>query len=480
MPPESYFSNLWHNLRVADAVDVVVFAFFIYVGLAWFRKARSRFVMLGIVTMIALYAAARILDLALTLMFFQAGITVALVAIVVIFQEELRRTFERLGNPKALRARRQTGTEPWIDDVVASAATMAKARTGALIVFAGEEPLDRHLQGGTALGGQVSTALILSIFDSSSPGHDGAVVIEHGLIRLFGAHLPLSTDISGGEPFGTRHTAAIGLSERSDALVLVVSEERGEISFARDGRLEKVDGMAAVRTRINEFLRSAAPVRRPLAWLTSNLAPKILAVAAAIVTWIVVVGPEGESASRSYHVPITLRHAPAALMLEQPRPASVLVTLSGTERAYRALDPASLMVNVDAEKIHSGAQRVELGQADLELPRGLLLHRIDPDFITIVAHETLKKDYPIHTPTTGSLPAGLRLASVTTKPERVELVVRKRDVGTFQRVETAPIELGEIDKTLTLSRSMSVPSGARLEEGVDPTVLVTVEVVRKP
>ena len=479
---EPHFRDLYGNLRVADAIDVLVFAIIVYGGFTWFRRARSRFVMLGVVTLVAMYAAARILDLALTLVLFQAGITVALVALVVIFQEEIRRAFEQLGNPGRLRkTRREDESTRWVDDVVASATSMSRSRTGALIVFKGREPLDRHLRGGTELDGRTSRPLLLSIFDSSSPGHDGAVIVDGGWIRSFGVHLPLSTHIAGDEQFGTRHTAALGLSEASDALVLVVSEERGEISLAKDGKLEKIDSASELRARLRSFLLAFAPQRNGSRWrsLTSNLAPKMLSLVVAMVTWVLVVGPQGEHVGRSFRVPVTLLDAPPSYMLDQPRPFDVLVTLSGSERAFRKLDPAALSVTVGAGSIRSGAQLVRVGQESIELPKGLVLQRIDPDTITIVAHETLVRSFPIRAPTEGKLPDGLKLVAVRTEPNEVRLVVRKSDAGTFARVDTETVELGDVAETTSVTRGLSIPPGARLEANAPAKVRVIVEVAPK-
>jgi hypothetical protein len=303
------------------------------------------------------------------------------------------------------------------------------------------------------------------------------VLVDDGWVRRFGVHLPLSNRIAGSEHFGTRHTAAIGLTERCDALVVVVSEERGEISVAREGKLDKIPSASQLEKLLVDFLADVTPKQASSQWRTwtRNLAPKLLALLIAIVTWVIVVGPQGESVGRSYRIPITLRQTPAEFMLDQPRPADVLVTLSATERAFRRLDPASLVITVNASDIRPGAQLVRIGQQDLDLPRGITLHRIDPDGISLVAHETMVKDYPIRASTEGKLPQGLKLARVRTEPTQVKLVVRKSAMGTFARVETEPVDLSEVRNTSTLTRSLSIPPGARLETGQNPSVRVFLE-----
>src|SRR5699024_10925097 len=123
----------------------------------------------------------------------------------------------------------------------------------ALIVLKGKEEWDRHITGGVELQGQVSLPLLFSIFDPKTAGHDGALLIENGLITKFGTHLPLSTHLHKISRGATRHAAALGLSERCDALVIVVSEERGVISVARQGQLIELDASSDLKSHLTEF-----------------------------------------------------------------------------------------------------------------------------------------------------------------------------------------------------------------------------------
>jgi uncharacterized protein (TIGR00159 family) len=235
---QAYLDAAWSSARIADAVDVVVVAVIVYFGIIWFQRSRSRLVMSGLGTLAVLYFAAGLLEMHLTLALFQAGLTVAVVALVVIFQEEIRRAFERVALASRFRAESVPAVlDAAVDTVVEAAASFANSRTGALIVFRGREPLERHLERGVVLNGQISLSLLHSIFDASSEGHDGALIIENGLATRFGVHLPLAAEAKSQQRSGTRHSAALGLTERSDALVVVVSEERGVISVAEDGVL---------------------------------------------------------------------------------------------------------------------------------------------------------------------------------------------------------------------------------------------------
>lgn len=474
-----YLHSICNSIRIADAIDILVVASFLYALGVWFKNARSRFVLVGFASLVGLYFLARVLQMYLTLMLFQAGVTVALVAIVVIFQEDLRRAFERIGSRGLLSRRRPVHrAHPVIDLVVESAAGLAKQRVGALLVLAGRDPLERHLTGGYPLDGEISPPLLYSIFDTSSAGHDGAVIIEHQRVRRFGVHLPLSTTAKDTPQMGTRHTAAMGLSERCDALVVVVSEERGVISLARNGVLTTVRSASELKAHLSEFMKEVEPVkRRP--WrgsLMLNLGWKLAAMLLAMGAWILVVGLQHEEVARTFTVPIAYRDVPNGWIVEEPKPLEAKVTMSGSDRAFRTFDPAQLMISVDISGIRPGAQRLSITDADLDRPRDLTLHRIEPRFITLVAHETVTKDLPVRPQTVGKLPGSLHLVELSVEPEQVPVVIRKDDVGRVGQVKTEPIDLSVIEESTVLQRELIIPKDTRFAKNTARRVHVRIKV----
>jgi uncharacterized protein (TIGR00159 family) len=223
-----------------DALDILVVALLLYTGMSWLRRSHAALAVLGVSLLGGVYLAARLLELELTTWVFQGCFAVLALALVVIFQDELRRGFEEIA-AFAIGPRRDRRPRLDTADVLAqSLASLATARIGALVVVAGTQRLDRLLQGGHDLGGKLSPALLASLFDPHSPGHDGAVILEDRDVTRFGVHLPLARATASLRGLGTRHSAALGLSERSDALCLVVSEERGSVSAARNGELRPV------------------------------------------------------------------------------------------------------------------------------------------------------------------------------------------------------------------------------------------------
>ena len=274
----------------ADALDVAIVALLLYTGMSWLRRSHAALAVVGLSLLGTVYLGARLLGLELTTWIFQGFFAVLALALVVIFQDELRRGFEELA-AFALAARSERRPRLDAPDLLARAlADLATARVGALVVLAGTHPLDRHLQGGHELGGRLSAALLASLFDPHSPGHDGAVVVEDRDVTRFGAHLPLARGPAALRGLGTRHSAALGLSERTDALCLVVSEERGSVSAARDGELSQIGSEDELAKLVTSFYRERRALGRARPRLSELVRgrhwEKAAALALAVGLWL--------------------------------------------------------------------------------------------------------------------------------------------------------------------------------------------------
>ena len=180
------------NIRIQDVLDIAIIAAMIFALLTWFKTRASRFVLIGILLLGAVYLAARFLQLYLTVIVLQGFFAILLFVLVVIFQDDLRGVFERLamfGNLGKVSAP-VSALDRSADIIAEAAGNLAKKHIGALIVVHGTDPLGRHINGGTALDGQLSPVLLESIFTPNSPGHDGAVLVREDRALLFGVHLP--------------------------------------------------------------------------------------------------------------------------------------------------------------------------------------------------------------------------------------------------------------------------------------------------
>jgi len=213
---------------------------------------------------------------------------------VVVFQRELRQFFDwiYISTRRFTYGKKRSILSSNVSFIVMKAVQeMADKKIGAILVLPGELPLDGIIEGGFSLEGRISGPLLLSIFDITSPGHDGAVIIDDNRIKKFGVHLPLAENFSAFQQTGTRHRAAVGVTEKSDALAIVVSEERGEISVAEHGKLEKITNLHLLEERISQFISEAQEPEFNHFWrvfLIRHWRLKILSLILAIILWLIV------------------------------------------------------------------------------------------------------------------------------------------------------------------------------------------------
>jgi uncharacterized protein (TIGR00159 family) len=285
------------HIGVPDVLDMMLVGSLIYGLLLWFKRTRAAFVALGLLLLAVVYTIAFLAGMYMTVRIFQGFFAVFIVAVIIIFQEEIRSVFERIavwsltgGVLKSAPTHRQ------VEILVRSLGDLARDHIGALVVLRGLDPLDRHVSGGWDLNGDLSEALIKSIFDSHSLGHDGAFIIEEGRVSRFGVQLPLSKDLGRITNLGTRHSAALGLAERTDALILIVSEEHGTVSIAQRGELKTVADLEDLQDVIEVFLIKLMPdnAQNPLLrFFTENWREKLSAAAVSILLWFFFVGIGG-------------------------------------------------------------------------------------------------------------------------------------------------------------------------------------------
>ncbi len=282
-------------MRLIDILDIGLSSFLTYGLIMLLKQTRSLFVVYGIIVVSVVYAAANTFGLRLSAAALNLFFSVFLLGLVIIFQAELRRYFEMIAiwigaGGASMKKRPGTGI---VECVVRVAERFSKEKIGMIVVFTGREAIGRHLSGGFSLEGKISEPLLESIFDASSPGHDGALVIAGGLIAKFGVHLPLSQDFGQIESYGTRHSAGLGIAEVSDVLAVIVSEEKGTISVARDGRLAVMASAEELKQAIGEFMRDKYdPKKIELRKsLVANLPEKVLAVLLSAAAWFIVIFP---------------------------------------------------------------------------------------------------------------------------------------------------------------------------------------------
>ena len=232
------------SLGISDILDILIVAYIIYKIIFWIKETRAWVLFKGILVIFALAAVAMLLKLNTILWILSNTISVGIIAVIVVFQPELRKALEQLGKGKFFTAFVRSSEETddkaaqrTVDEIVKAAEKMGSVKTGALILIEQKVPLGDFERTGIPVDAIVSSQLLINIFEHNTPLHDGAVIVRRNRVAAATCFLPLTDSNEVSMELGTRHRAAIGASEVSDAYVIVVSEETGAISLARGGVL---------------------------------------------------------------------------------------------------------------------------------------------------------------------------------------------------------------------------------------------------
>ncbi len=247
--------SVFRDFRWQDVVDMTIIAFVLYQLGLLIRGTRAVQMIMGLVVLAAVYQGAQYFELYTVNWVLDSIGNVLLIIVVVVFQHDIRRMLTQVGTGPLFSGLPRVAHGQVIEELTRAAVTLAGRRIGALIVVAREVGLNEYMDGGTRLDAQVTKELIQSIFVPSSPLHDGALVIQHGRIVAAGCFLPLTTNPNVSKTLGTRHRAAIGLTEETDAVVIVVSEEEGKISLVREGRITRDLDAGILRSTLQQLFR---------------------------------------------------------------------------------------------------------------------------------------------------------------------------------------------------------------------------------
>ena len=241
-----YFNLAIPDISIIDIVEILIIAVFFYEVFAWIKNTRAWMLFRGILFILAFFILAAVLQMHTILWLGERLLSAGLVALVVVFQPELRNALEHIGRGRLFRSIFSIGigktitkrfSERTITDLVKASFEMGAAKTGALIVVEKDVKLTEYVRTGIELDSVLTRQLLINIFEKNTPLHDGAVIVREDRVVAATCYLPLTENMELSKELGTRHRAAVGISEVSDALTIVVSEETGKVSVTRDGIL---------------------------------------------------------------------------------------------------------------------------------------------------------------------------------------------------------------------------------------------------
>lgn len=253
-----FLDNVAAGISVTDILDIAIVAFAVYKVLGFIKESRAEQLVKGLLILIAIMLVAGLLHLYTVYWILKSTLAVGVIAIVVVFQPEMRRALERVGRSKLLNggiARvGKDEAKSLVSEFVRAVESASETKTGMLIIIEREASLTDICDTGTIIDARVSTELIGTIFYEGSPLHDGAVIVRGSRLHAAGCVLPLTESKNLPSELGTRHRAGIGITEKSDALTIIVSEETGIISMAEDGKLERyLEGKNVEKALLNIY-----------------------------------------------------------------------------------------------------------------------------------------------------------------------------------------------------------------------------------
>jgi len=412
----------------------------------------------GIFLAIAIFVVASILDLKGIRWLYSNLSQVALIGLIVIFQPEIRKVFERAASLRG-RGRGRDYTD-LVMVVVDTAFSLAEKKRGALFVMPGKEPVERWLSGGVDLNAIPTFPLIMSIFDPNSPGHDGALIIDRGRLTQFGVRLPLSKTNKLSNNLGTRHHAASGLSEVSDSLVVVVSEETGIITTFRDGKPQKVNDRSDLSKRLISHWETIAlhGIEMPKGTKSRELVSQIgFSLIVALVFWSTVILGQMEIREKAFTVPIEYIGIPKHLALAGDQPTEIKLHLTGPKSNLDDITPANLSTRIDLSEALAGRQVLVVSEKNVLLPRSVKLVGASPSSIAVSLEEIVEVEAEVQPQLVGTLPQGLELVSVTVEPKQVKILAPAGDLAQRSNLMTEPIYLESIKKDVKLSNRIVAP-----------------------
>lgn len=464
----------------ADAIDILLISFLIHRLIVLFRGTTTRQVSVVLVILWVFHELTRAAGLILTTRFLEALGTVAVLVIVVAFRNEIREVLVQTNPAKIFLGHpNPRPNSNRLNAAVEATFRMAAERTGALLVFQNRDRLGLLIRDGIPLGGQLSVPILESLFSKKSPVHDGAVIIRGNKIERVGVILPLTQQDGLPAQFGTRHRAAIGLSELCDAVVVVASEERGEVSVGYRGEIRVLETPVELERLLQRLLgwdhegKRAAAIRREFFRQVGGFALTALAIA---TYWMIFFGQQGTVTTIT--VPVDFQNIPEGLELSVISQEKVDVQIRGQRPLIDDLkqSPERVVVSVDLDNLNAGrGQTLYLTPENIELPVGLEVVRISPTSLIVDLDRQSSKSVPIRPQIITALPEDAR---IYVEPETVRLIGPESSLQIIQEVATSPIELGPTpwpNSQMTWSVDLETPAEPiRFEKDEPRKVRVTI------
>ena len=459
--------SIFTGLRWQDIADIALNSYILFRLYVLFQGTQVFRTIAALALLWIFQQAAAWLGLIVTSWVLQGIIAVAALIVIIVFRNEIRSVLQAR-NIRAIlwgapRKVDREGTENIVDAVV----DLARQNVGALVVLQGREHLDEIVYGGVDVGAHLSSELLSSIFWHGGPIHDGAVLIEGSRIAKAGVILPLTQETDVPREYGTRHRAAIGLTELSDALVIVVSEERGDVTVASRGRMHEAPDRAALAQILGAH--GMGPETAP----DQDRTVRLKLGAAACLSVLVVAGvwfsfSRGLETITTIEVPIEYMGRRPNMEIIAASINSVTLSLGGSGPLLRSIKPDQFTVRVDLADAALGANTFTIVRDDIILPAGVVLKGVEPTGVEVTLDQPVEKELPVQADWGGQLPAHLVMTDLIITPATIRIIGGNRFLEKMHTLYTEKINLDRLEASGTISARLALSPASIKIAGPSP------------
>ena len=436
----NFFAIGWQNW-----LDIVLNTYILFRLYVLFRGTNVLRVLLTMGALLVFRQVAFSMGLIITSWVMQGVIAVAALVIIVVFRNEISSVLKTRDLKSFLWGIPRQQLKTPVGIIVESVYELARKKIGALIVLPLSKGMESVVQEGISWQGKLSKEMLASIFWPDNPVHDGAVVIQGDRITDVGVILPLSKRTDLPSRFGTRHRAAVGLAEQTDALIIVVSEERGTITLVRNRQIYDINDSRVLEKLLIQHAGGETS--------TGDIKKRTrdLAIAAAVclvcVTGLWLSFSRGVETLATHDVPIEFVKSDQEMEVFSSSASSVRLLVSGSRPLIRALRPDRISVKLNIASTSPGKNALSVGRNAVSLPPGISVKSIEPSMIDVFVDVPLKKEIPVQAFWVGKLPPGLIMTQVSVSPEKIVVIGPSQSLADINTLFTEPVSLDGITES---------------------------------
>jgi len=461
------------SLRWQDIVDISLVSYILFRFYVLFRGTNAFRVLIGMTILWFFQQIAVSMGLIVTSWVVQGVVTLGAFIIIVIFRNEIR-TVLLARNLKFIfwggASKKVIST---IEIIVQSVLEMARRNCGAMIVLPGKEDLEEMIQKGIPWEGEISKEMILSIFWPDNPVHDGAAIVQGDQVTQVSAILPLSRRDDLPSYYGTRHRAALGLAEATDALIIAVSEERGDVMVAQNSQMKVVKQRRRLEQILQQHMGTAAKKSR------ESIKERLTVVIAALFSIIFVTGvwfsvSKGVDTLATLEIPVVYMNRDPAMEIVKTSGNTVSLELEGSGALIKSIKPDQIQVKLDLSKSKVGPNPFTITRESISLPPGIILKGVTPPVVDVDLDVLIKKELPVQIDWVGKLPDQFILTNVTIEPKTVEIIGGKRMLEKLSTIYTGKVPLNNLEDKGAITVNLALnPASLKIAPGSKEKVTIT-------